>query len=109
LNHHPDTVVDDKFFAAGAATTDAEAKTKYAEATAYLQANGTMTSIVHGYYNMFYNKKSGLKGFGLLGLPSSADDGVTVSDTVKVSPGTVMQRKISNWGVDWTGVYKTQK
>jgi ABC-type transport system substrate-binding protein len=109
LNHHPDKVVDDKFFAAGAATTDAEATKLYGEATAYLQANGTMTSIVHGYYNMFYNKKSGLKGFGLLGLPSSADDGVTVSDTVKVSPGTVMQRKISNWGVDWTGVYKTQK
>lgn len=109
LNHHSDTVIDDKFFAAGAATTDAEAKTKYAEATAYLQANGTMTSIVHGYYNMFYNKKNGLKGFGLLGLPSSADDAVTVSATVKVSPGTTMQRKISNWGVDWTGVYKTQK
>ena len=109
LNHHPDTVVDDKFFAAGAATTDAEAKTKYGEATAYLQANGTMTSIVHGYYNMFYNTKNGLKGFGLLGLPSSGDDAVTVSDTVKVSPGTVMQRKISNWGVDWTGVYKLVK
>ena len=97
------------FFAAGAATTDAEAKKLYGDATAYLQANGTMTSIVHGYYNMFYNKKNGLKGFGLLGLPSSADDALTVDATVKVSPGTVMQRKISNWGVDWTGVYKTQK
>jgi len=104
LNHHSDTVIDDKFFAAGAATTDAEATTKYGEATAYLQANGTMTSIVHGYYNMFYNKKNGLQGFGLLPLPQ-------VTDTIAGfnAGGTTMQRKISNWGVDWTGVYKTKK
>jgi ABC-type transport system substrate-binding protein len=104
LNHHSDTAVDDKFFAAGAATTPAEAKTKYAEATAYLQANGTMTSIVHGYYNMFYNKKAGLKGFGLLTLPKTTDVAAGLT-----SNGDVKQRKISNWGVDWTGVYKLVK
>jgi len=103
LNHHSDKVVDDKFFAAQAAPA-AEAKAKYAEATQYLQENGTMTSIVHGYYNMFYNKAKGLKGFGVLSLPSVTD--VAAGFT---SSGTTKQRKISNWGVDWTGVYKIKK
>ena len=63
-----------------------------------------MTSIVHGYYNMFYNKRSGLKGFGLLTLPKTTDVAAGLT-----SNGDVKQRQISNWGVDWTGVYKTIK
>ena len=104
LNHHSDTQVDDLFYAAQAEADPAAAKTKFAAATAYLQANGTMTSIVHGYYNMFYNKKAGLKGFGDLTLPQTTDVAAGFSST-----GTTKQRKISNWGVDWTGVYKLVK
>jgi ABC-type transport system substrate-binding protein len=104
LNHHSDTVVDDKFFAAEAAATDADAKAKFAEATAYLQGQGFMTSIAHGYYNMFYNKANGLTGFGELTLPDPAATATGLSST-----GTVKQRKIANWGVDWTGVYKLKK
>jgi ABC-type transport system substrate-binding protein len=104
LNHHKDTKVDDLFFAAQAQTDAAAAKTKFAEATAYLQSTGIMSSIVHGYYNMFYNKKNGLKGFGVLTLPSETDVAAGLRST-----GTSKQREISNWGVDWTGVYKAKK
>jgi ABC-type transport system substrate-binding protein len=104
LNHHPDTKVDDLFYAAQAEADPAAAKTKFAAATAYLQASGTMTSLVHGYYNMFYNKANGLQGFGKLTLPNEADTAAGLSST-----GTTKQRQISNWGVDWTGVYKTKK
>ena len=104
LNHHKDTSIDDKFFAAQAEADPAVAKTKFAAATAYLQASGTMTSLVHGYYNMFYNKAKGLQGFGALTLPNETDTAAGLSST-----GTTKQRQISNWGVDWTGVYKTKK
>jgi ABC-type transport system substrate-binding protein len=103
LNHHPDTKVDDLFYAAAAAPAT-EAKAKYAQATEYLQASGTMTSLVHGYYNMFYNVKNGLQGFTKLTLPGAADKTAGMSNT-----GTTKQRAISNWGVDWTGVYKNKK
>jgi hypothetical protein len=53
---------------------------------------------------MFYNKKNGLKGFGVLTLPSETDVAAGLSST-----GTSKQREISNWGVDWTGVYKAKK
>ena len=104
LNHHPDTKVDDLFYAAQAEADPAVAKTKFAAATAYLQSTGTMTSLVHGYYNMFYNKAKGLQGFGALTLPNTTDTAAGLSST-----GTTKQRQISNWGVDWTGVYKTKK
>jgi ABC-type transport system substrate-binding protein len=104
LNHHPDTKVDDLFYAAQAEADPAVAKTKFAAATAYLQSTGTMTSLVHGYYNMFYNKAKGLQGFGALTLPNETDTAAGLSST-----GTTKQRQISNWGVDWTGVYKTKK
>ena len=92
------------FYAAQAEADPAVAKTKFAAATAYLQASGTMTSLVHGYYNMFYNKAKGLQGFGALTLPNETDTAAGLSST-----GTTKQRQISNWGVDWTGVYKTKK
>jgi ABC-type transport system substrate-binding protein len=87
LNHHSDANVDTAFFAGQAATTKAAAKAKYQEGTAYLQTNGFMTSIQHGYYTLFTTKKLG--GIGTLKLP----EGKT-------------QRLITNWGIDWTGVYK---
>ena len=87
LNHHSDTKVDDAFFGGQAANTKAAAKLKYQEGTAYLQANGFMTSIQHGYYTMFTSKKLG--GIGKL----------------QIQKGKT-QRLITNWGIDWTGVYK---
>jgi ABC-type transport system substrate-binding protein len=87
LNHHNDANVDAAFFGGQAAATKAAAKAKYQEGTAYLQTNGFMTSIQHGYYTLFTTKKLG--GIGTLQLP----EGKT-------------QRLITNWGIDWTGVYK---
>ena len=109
LNHHSDKTVDDLFFAAEAVDDStpagkAAAKAAFGKATEYLQASGTMTSLVHGYYNMFYNTKNGLQGFGKLTLPNETD----VTAGLK-STGTTKQREISNWGVDWTGVYKNKK
>lgn len=87
LNKHLDPKVDELFFAGQAAATKASAKAKYQEGTAYLQTNGFMTSIQHGYYTLFTTKKLG--GIGTLKLP----EGKT-------------QRLITNYGIDWTGVYK---
>ena len=87
LNKHLDPKVDELFFAGQAAATKASAKAKYQEGTAYLQTNGFMTSIQHGYYTLFTTKKLG--GIGTLQLP----EGKT-------------QRLITNYGIDWTGVYK---
>ena len=104
LNHHTDVKVDELFYAAEAEADPVLAKAKFAAATAYLQASGTMTSLVHGYYNMFYNKAKGLQGFGELTLPNTTDTAAGLSST-----GTTKQRLISNWGVDWTGVHKLVK
>jgi hypothetical protein len=46
-----------------------------------------MTSIQHQYYTMFYGKK--LAGIG----------------TLQIEKGK-SQRLMTNWGIDWTGVYK---
>jgi hypothetical protein len=53
---------------------------------------------------MFYNKAKGLQGFGALTLPNTTDTAAGLSST-----GTTKHRQLSNWGVDWTGVYKTKK
>ena len=87
LNKHLDPKVDEAFFGGQAAATRAAARAKYQEGTAYLQTNGFMTSIQHGYYTLFTTKKLG--GVGTLRLP----EGKT-------------QRLITNWGIDWTGVYR---
>jgi ABC-type transport system substrate-binding protein len=89
LNHHVDPAVD-KFFADGqAAQTKAGAKAQFKAGTAYLQSNAYMTSIQNIYYTMFTSKKLG--GIGKLQL----EKGKT-------------QRVMTNWGIDWTGVYKTK-
>ena len=87
LNKHLDANVDNAFFGGQAAATKASAKAKYQEGTAYLQTNGFMTSIQHGYYTLFTTKK--LAGVGTLQLPERKT-----------------QRLITNYGIDWTGVYK---
>ena len=86
LNHHSDTNVDALFYAGEAAQSRAGAKTKYAEGTAYLQTNGFMGNVTHTYYSLFTTKK--LAGIGKLQLVKGKT-----------------QRVVTNWGIDWTGVY----
>ena len=88
LNHHSDTAVDAAFYAGEAAQSKVAAKAKYAEGTAYLQTNGFMGNVTHTYYTLFTSKK--LAGIGKLQLVKGKT-----------------QRVVTNWGIDWTGVYKT--
>jgi ABC-type transport system substrate-binding protein len=88
LNHHKDTAVDTIFYAGQAAQTRTGAKVKYKEGTTYLQTNGFMGSINHIYYSVFTTKK--LAGIGSLQLVKGKT-----------------QRVVTNFGIDWTGVYKT--
>jgi hypothetical protein len=88
LNHHSDTNVDNLFFAGQASQTRVGAKAKYAEGTAYLQTNGFMGNVTHTYYSIFTTKK--LAGIGKLQLVKGKT-----------------QRVVTNFGIDWTGVYKT--
>jgi hypothetical protein len=88
LNHHTDTNVDNLFFAGQASQTRVGAKAKYAEGTAYLQTNGFMGNVTHVYYSIFTTKK--LAGIGKLQLVKGKT-----------------QRVVTNFGIDWTGVYKT--
>lgn len=87
LNHHSDTAVDALFYAGQAATSKSVAKAKFAAATAYLQNNAHMGSLAHVYYSVFTTKKLG--GVG----------------TLQIEKGKT-QRAVTNWGIDWTGVYK---
>lgn len=87
LNHHIDTAVDKSFFEGQAAQSKAGAKAKYQEGTAYLQTNAFMTSINTGYYTMFTSKK--LAGIGKLSIEKRKT-----------------QRTMTNWGLDWTSIYK---
>ena len=91
LNHHTDTAVDDLLFAGEAAQDKVTASTKYKAALAYLQTNGFMTAVQRQYYTLFTSKKLG--GVGSLKFKTS--DGRSVT-----------QRVVTNWGIDWTGVYK---
>jgi ABC-type transport system substrate-binding protein len=90
LNHHSDKTIDDLFFAGQAATDDAVATAKFKEGTAKLQSEAIMSSIAHIYYTLFVNKKSGLSNIGVVTLPDAAKS----------------QRKMTNWGIDWSGVQK---
>jgi ABC-type transport system substrate-binding protein len=91
LNHHVDTAVDTLLFDGEAAQTKAAAAAKYKAGLAYLQSNGFMTAVQRQYYTLFTSKKLG--GVGTLKF--------------KLSNGkTATQRVVTNWGIDWTGVYK---
>jgi ABC-type transport system substrate-binding protein len=89
LNHHNDTTVDDLFYAGQAAANKAVAKIKYQEATARLQSEGFMGAVSNNYYTFFTNNKKGIAGIGALQLVKGKT-----------------QRVVTNWGIDWTGVYK---
>jgi peptide/nickel transport system substrate-binding protein len=92
LNRHTDTQVDTLLYAAQALPNNTKAekaavKKAFAAATQYIQEQGLMTSVSHGYYTLFAKKN--ILGIGKLKLPSGKT-----------------QRVVTNWGIDWTGVYK---
>jgi ABC-type transport system substrate-binding protein len=86
LNHHADTLVDEFFYKGQASTNSVEAKARYADGTAYIQKNSMMGSLAHVYYSVFASPTLG--GIGELSI-----------ETGKA------QRVVTNWGIDWTGVY----
>jgi len=87
LSHHSDQTVDADLFAGQAAKTKGEARTNYRKAVARLQSEGVLVPTVRQYYVVFTTKK--LNGIGKL----------------QVVRGKT-QRITTNWGIDWTGVWK---
>jgi ABC-type transport system substrate-binding protein len=87
LNHHNDTAIDQLFYDGQAKADAASAKSRFRAGTAYLQKNAIMGAINNFSYSLFATKK--LVGVGTLTLPNGKS-----------------QRTVSNWGIDWTGVYK---
>jgi hypothetical protein len=49
-----------------------------------------MGAVSNNYYTFFTNNKKGIAGIGALQLVKGKT-----------------QRVVTNWGIDWTGVYKT--
>jgi hypothetical protein len=97
LTRHTDTKVDDLLYAAqalpngetgngGTAAEKAAVKAAYKAATEYIQGEHLITSVAHGYYALFAKKS--VKNVGKLKGPSGKT-----------------QRVVTNWGIDWTGVY----
>lgn len=91
LNHHTDTTLDTLMFDGNAAQTKVAATAKYKAALAYLQSNAFMTAVQRQYYTVFTSKKLG--GVGTLKFKFANGKSAT-------------QRVVTNWGIDWTGVYK---
>lgn len=89
LNHHSDTAVDSWFYEGQASPSKSLAKTKFRSGTEYLQNRAIMGSITHQYYTIFTSKK--LSGIGQLQIVKGKT-----------------QRVVTNWGIDWTGVWKTR-
>jgi len=87
LNHHSDTTVDTAFYAGEAANSKAGAQAQYQNGTAILQSQAIMGSVLNFYYDFFAGKTLG--GIG----------------TLQIEKGK-SQRLVTNWGIDWTGVYK---
>jgi ABC-type transport system substrate-binding protein len=87
LNHHNDTAIDQLFYDGQAKPNAATAKSRFRAGTAYLQKNAIMGAMNNFSYSLFTTKK--LVGVGTLTLPNGKT-----------------QRTVSNWGIDWTGVYK---
>jgi hypothetical protein len=89
LNHHSDAKID-QFFYDGQAASDANAAGEnFRAGTEYLQSNAVMGSLYYFYYTLFTTKSIG--GIGELRLPDGS-----------------VQREVTNWGIDWTGVYKAK-
>lgn len=87
LSHHSDTTVDTSLYAGQAAQTKAGAITAFKEATARIQSEALIVPTMRQYYSVFTTKK--LHGIGKLKLEA-----------------TKTQRVVTNWGIDWTGVWK---
>lgn len=88
LNHHSDSAVDSWFYEGQASPNKNTAKSKYRSGTAYLQSRAIMGAITHQYYTLFTTKK--LSGIGQLQIVKGKT-----------------QRVVTNWGIDWTGVWKS--
>ncbi len=89
IAHHSDLTVDNLFYAGNAAANKSVAKIKYQEATTRLQNEGIITGVFSQADQMFVNNKSNLGGIG----------------TLQIVKGKT-QRTVTNWGFDWTGIYK---
>ena len=89
IAHHSDTTVDSLFYAGNAAANKGVAKIKYQEATARLQNEGIISGVYSQAGQIFVNNKKGLGGIGTLQLVKGKT-----------------QRTVTNWGFDWTGIYK---
>lgn len=87
LNHIADTTVDTFFYDGEATRSKTNAKKNYRLGTAYLQSHAMLGSITHMYYTLFTTKK--LAGIGQLQIVKGKT-----------------QRVMTNWGIDWTGVWK---
>lgn len=87
LNHHSDTNVDEFFYSGQSRDNVTDARNDFRKGTEYLQKNAFMGALASHYYTLFTTKKVG--GVGMLSLPD----------------GTA-PRVVTNWGIDWTGVYK---
>jgi ABC-type transport system substrate-binding protein len=90
LGNHSDTNVDNLIYAAQAEPNAAEAKKKYAAASAYMMSQGYTIPTIHVGMFVFTNNKSKLMGVGKLRNP----DG-------KTYPGDAETK-----GLDYTGIYK---
>ena len=88
LNHHHDTLLDDYFYRGQAASSRETARSHYRSGTSYIQQNAFMGALASHYYSLFTTKK--IAGVGKLKFPNGRT-----------------QRVVTNWGIDWTGVYKT--
>lgn len=87
LSKHTDTVIDRYFFAGEAASSPTVAKIKYRKATERVQSEAIIVPITRQYYALFTSPK--LRGIGQLQLSAGKT-----------------QRIVTNWGIDWTGVWK---
>jgi ABC-type transport system substrate-binding protein len=90
LGNHTDTQVDTLLYAAQAETNATLRKQKFQAATAHIQATGMAIPSLHTATYTFVNKKSKLKGIGLLKNP----DGKTFAPTRDIK------------GLEWTGVWQ---
>jgi ABC-type transport system substrate-binding protein len=90
LGNHSDTQVDTLLYAAQAETNATLRKQKFQAATAHMQATGMAIPTLHTATYTFINKKSKLKGVGLLKNP----DGKTFAPTRDIK------------GLEWTGVWQ---
>ena len=87
LSHHSDATVDADLFSGQAAKTKGEAKRFYRDAVARIQSEALVLPTIRQYYVVYTTKK--LNGIGRL----------------QIQKGKT-QRITTNWGIDWTGVWK---